>query len=94
MALTPPAKLLKAKGKISRDVILMFDEMYLQKGSQFHGGNFVGEDEEGNLYKGIVCFMIVGLKENVPYIIKASPEVTFTGSWLADEISKAISALG
>ena len=88
------AKYLKAKGKISRDVILMFDEMYLQKGSQFHGGDFVGEDEEGRFYKGIVCFMIVGLKENVPYVIKASPEVTITGSWIKDEVSKAISLLG
>ena len=87
------AKYLKAKGKISRDIILMFDEMYLQKGSQFHAGDCVGEDEEGRLYKGIVCFMIVGLKENVPCVIKASPEVTITGSWLADEISKVISLL-
>ena len=38
--------------------------------------------------------MIVGLKENVPYVIKASPEVSITGSLLADEISKAISLLG
>ena len=87
------AKCLLAKNKISRDVILMFDEMYLQKGAQYHGGEFLGEDPEGNLYKGIVCFMIVGLKENVPYVIKASPEVSISGAWLADEIAKAISLL-
>ena len=54
------AKYLLEKGEISRDVILMFDEMYLQKGAQFHGGEYVGEDEEGNFYKGMVAFMIVG----------------------------------
>ena len=51
---------------------------------------FQGGDQEGNLYKGIVCSMIVGLKENVPYVIKASPEVSITGTWLADEVAKAI----
>ena len=65
------------KQEISKDIILMADEMYLQKGSQYHGGEYVGADEEGNLYKGIV-----GLKISIPYIIKASPEVTINGSWL------------
>ena len=34
--------------------------------------------DEGKLYKGIVCFIIVDLKESIPYVIKSSPETTFT----------------
>ena len=44
------AKCLLAKNKISCDVILMFDEMYLQKGAQYHGGEFLGEDPEEVTY--------------------------------------------
>ena len=42
-------KLLMEKGKMSKDVILCVDEMFLQqKMSQYQGGEFVGEDEEGD----------------------------------------------
>ena len=85
--------LLLQKQEISKDIILMADEMYLQKGSQYHGGEYVGADEEGNLYKGIVAFIIVGLKKSIPYIIKASPDVTINGSWLSTEICSCISSL-
>ena len=43
---------------------------------------------------GIVVFMIQGLKESVPIVAKASPEVTLTGQWLADEVSDCITSLG
>ena len=42
-------KCLRQKGKMSDDIILMVDEMYLQKGTQFAGGEYVGADEDGNL---------------------------------------------
>ena len=71
----------------------MADEMYLQKGCQYHSGEYVSADDEGNLYKGIVASMIVGLKKSIPYIIKASPEVTINGSWLSTEICACISSL-
>ena len=53
-------KCLREKGKMSEDIILMADEMYVQKGTQFASGEYVGADEESNLYKGVVVFMIVG----------------------------------
>ena len=34
-------KILREKGEISDDVILMADEMYLQKCTQFHGGEYM-----------------------------------------------------
>ena len=66
-------KFLLEKGEISNDVILMLDEMYLQKGTQFHGGKYVGADEDGKHYKGIVVLMKTGLKKSIPYVIKACP---------------------
>ena len=51
---------------------MIFDEMYLQKRQEYFGGEMIGGDDEGELYKGIICFMIVGLKESIPYVIKKS----------------------
>ena len=42
--------------------------------------------DEGELYKGIVCFMIVGLKESIPYVIKSSPETNTDANWLKTEL--------
>ena len=87
------AKKLREKGHISSDVILMVDEMFLQKEASYQSGDYVGEDEEGELYKGISCFMIVGLKQSVPHVIQAIPEVTITGEWLAEKISASLHSL-
>ena len=73
------AKKLKEVGKISEDVVLMCDEMFLQKVEEYCDGNLIGTDQNNELYKGLVSFMIVGMKENVPYVIKASPETGNTG---------------
>ena len=62
---------LRIEGKISNEIFLMkiFDEMYLQKSEEYLGREIIGCDDEGELYKGIVCFMIVGLNESIPYEI-------------------------
>ena len=39
----------------------MIDEIYLQKSAQYQSGEYVVVDKEGNLYKGVVAFVIVGL---------------------------------
>ena len=57
---------LKKDGKISEDICLLFDEMYLQKCDKCFGGEQIGSDENVELYKGIACCMIVGLKESIP----------------------------
>ena len=56
------AKMLLDSNSISKDVVLMFDEMYLQKRDEYAGGELVGADADtdGNLYEGIMYFMIVG----------------------------------
>ena len=72
-----PMKALKSmldNGKVDPDCLLLIDEMYLQKGVQYQGGSLVGADENGELYTGIVVFMVVSLKKSVPFAIKACPE--------------------
>ena len=89
-------KVLKALGekcKISTDLTLMVDEMYLQKAAQYQAREYVGGDEEGNLYKGIVAFMVVGLKQSIPLVVWAIPEITFNGEWLCDKIASNIENL-
>ena len=87
------AKVLMEKGKLSSDIILMADEMFLQKGTQYHGGDYVGANEDGTLYKGVVVFMICGLKQNVSTVIKACPETGINGKWLCNEFIKCIDDL-
>ena len=41
----------------------MADEMYVQKCVQCAGGFYVGADMDKSLYKGVVVFMIQGLKK-------------------------------
>ena len=64
--------------------------MYLQKSVQYHSGDFVEQDEEGNLFKGIVVFMIVSLKKSVPIVIRSLPETKITGEWLKCKINNCI----
>ena len=54
---------------------------------------YSGTNESGELYKGLVSFMITGLKKNIPYVVQSIPEVTFTGRWLAEKISECIQTL-
>ena len=49
-------------------------------------GELYGADENNELYKGLVSCMIVGLKENVPYVIKFGPETKINGVWLKEQI--------
>ena len=60
--------------------------MYLQKSEEYVGGELVGVDEDGELFKGIISFMIVGLKQSIPYVVKAQPEKKLDGEWLKSEL--------
>ena len=39
------AQVLKKNGKISEDICLLFDEMYLQKCEEYFGGELIGSDQ-------------------------------------------------
>ena len=58
----------------------------MQKSAQYQSEEYVGVDEEGNLYKGIIAFMVVGLKQSIPFAVQAILEVIFNGHWLAKRI--------
>ena len=54
--------------------------MYLKKGAQFHGGEFVGANSAGEFFGGIMVFMIVGQKKkSIPIIVRALPETSLNG---------------
>jgi hypothetical protein len=86
-------KFLREQDEISEDVILMLDEMILQKSTVYHGGNFVGADEDGNKYKGILVLMVTGLKKNTPFVIKTCPEVEISGEFVFEQIDEVIANL-
>ena len=68
----------------------MIDQVYLPKSAQYQSGENV---EEGNLYKGIFAFLVVELKQSIPFVVQTIPEVTFNGQWLAEKISDNIDNL-
>ena len=86
-------KLLQNERKIDKDIVLLTDEMYLQKELQFQQGKLIGCDENGNLFRGIMTFMIVGVRKNVPLVVKAVPESKIKGKWLSGQIIEAIQSL-
>ena len=48
---------------------------------------------EENLYKGIFAFLVVVLKQSIPFVGQTILEVTFNGQWLAKRISDNIDNL-
>ena len=84
------AQALKRDGKISEDICLSFDEMYLQKCEEYFGGELIGSDENGELDKGIVCFLIEGMKESIPcdQVISRNNNAV----WLRDELFECLDA--
>ena len=87
------AKLLKDEEKISSDVCLIFDKMYLQKCEEYTGGQLIGAATNFELYKGIVSFTIIGIKQNTPYIIKSVPEIKIHADWLKNQIIGCLKVL-
>ena len=55
----------------------MIDEMYFQKSPHYQSGEYV--EEQGNLYKRIFAFVVVGLKQSLPFVVQTIPEVTYNG---------------
>ena len=86
-------KLLLERGKMDRDVILSLDEIYIQKDAGYNGGRITGADADGKMFKGVVAFMINGLQNAVPFVVKAIPELKITGKWIAEHLDELIKSL-
>ena len=75
-------------------VVLLFDEVYLQKCEECFGRESVGTDETGNVCKGMTPLMIIiDLTKNFPYVIHAVPENKIEAGWLMGELFKWIKCL-
>ena len=69
-------------------------KMYLQRSQKYFWGKMIGSDDEGELYKGIsFFFMIVGLKESIPSVIKSSPETNIDANWLKTKFLDSLKIL-
>ena len=76
---------MKKDGKISEDICLLFDEMYLQKCEEYFGGELIGSDQNGELDKGMVCFIIrEEMEESIPCDQAVSRNNN--AAWLKDEL--------
>ena len=71
----------------------LFGEISLQKCEEYFDDDILGSEKNGELYQEIVCFMIVGLKESITYVIKSSPEITVNAVWLRDELFECLDIL-
>ena len=54
-------------------MIILLGEMYLQQEVQYDGRELTGCTNLLQLYKSILCFMVVSLKQSTPYILKDIP---------------------
>ena len=86
-------RLLLEKGEIDNDVVLLLDEMHLQKEESYQGGSTVGRDESGELYKGVLNSMMVGIRKNIPFVVRAVPEVTVSGGLVRKHIEEVLNDL-
>ena len=57
------------------------------------GEECIGCDQQENLYNGIVAFMIQGIKQSIPIVVKSCPEVTIKSYWQAEKIVDCIQQL-
>ena len=73
--------------------MVLFDEMYLPKCVEYCGGELFGSNINNELYNSIVCFMIIGLKENVPDVVKVAPATFIDSELLKDEFFNCLELL-
>ena len=84
---------LRNKLLIGNDVVIQLDEMYLQTQVQFDGKSVIGCDGDLNIFKSILCFMVVSLKKTIPYVMIAIPIVRLTFLDVYNGILNCISIL-
>ena len=83
----------RENSSLSNDTVLLLDEMYLQREVQYDGKELTGCDSNLLMYKSILCFMVVSLKQSTPYIIKAIPLTKINHQVVQEGIINCISML-
>ena len=61
--------------------------------SQYDGANIVGQNVDGEHYKGKNCFMIISLKKCVPYVLHSVPVTKLNGDIVANGIETCVRLL-
>ena len=84
---------LRDEGCIGNDVALLLDEMHLQQQVKFDGQDIIGCNENLEMFKSILCLMIISLKETVRYVIKAVPIVKLSSDIILDWILNCLKVL-
>ena len=84
---------LKQQGRISENVILILDEIYHQKSAEYFGGDTFRTNEDWDLYKGMLCFMFLGLKNSIPCFIKSVPEKELRCQFIKDSLIECLKIL-
>ena len=77
----------------SDDAVLMLVEMYIQQQVQYDGRDLTGCNSELQMYKSILCFMVVSLKQSTPYILKAFPLTKINHQIVQDCVLSCLSIL-
>ena len=67
--------------------------MHLQQQVQFDGQDIIGRNENLEMFKSILCFMVISLKKTVPYVIKAVPIVKLSSGIIFDWILNCLKVL-
>ena len=67
--------------------------MYIQQEVQYDGRDLIGCNAELQMFKSTLCFMVVSLKQSIPYIIKAMPLTKINHQIVQDGILSCISIL-
>ena len=57
----------------------MFDELYFHKDARNRVESEITVESEENLFKGVMAFVIKSLKQSIPLVTKAVPEVKIEG---------------
>ena len=64
---------LRINQQFGNDFVLLLDEMYLQQQVQYDGQTLTGCDSNFQMYRSILCYMVVSLTRSFPFVIKAVP---------------------
>ena len=84
---------LKQQGRISGDFILILDKIYLQESEEYFGRDIFRTNEDRDLYKGMLCFVIIGLKNSIPCVIKSVPENELSDQFIKDPLIECLKIL-
>ena len=83
-------KLLLNERKIDKDIVLLTDEMYLQKEMQFQQGKLIGCDDNGNLFKRNYDIYDCGSMEECAFCGQSSATIKNRKKCLSGQIIESI----